>query len=287
MNTPEIGLLTPVEVARALENIPSAPAVLSRLAAMFRSGPVSPGEIGRIVRFEPGLAAQVLRAHCERSNGQSERCFTLEDAMNSLGFASLRELVEEVARMQVFDHPLEVYNLEMDEFWRRSIATALGAELLAEITGEDADVSFTTGLLHNVGMLAVNDWAKRNMPELVFAHRSWPREYSSAEGAVLGFTHAEVGATLLDLWQFSSAVTEPIRNQHAPSCFGAHARRSCLLHAAKWLGTAVCSEAGVPRLPETRYLDALNLASYELVKLVVDVRIRLGSARNNVEFTAA
>ena len=287
MNTPEVVLLSPVEVARALETIPSAPLVMSRLSGMLRDGATSAGEIGRMVRFEPGLAMQVLRAHHQRSCAENPRCFTLEDAMNSLGFPYLRELVGEAARAQLFDQPLEVYNLEMDEFWRRSIATALGAELLAEITGEDADLSFTTGLLHNVGMLAVNAWAKENMPELVFAHRSWPREYSPAEGAVLGFTHAEVGATLLDIWQFSSAVSEPIRMQHVPSRSGPHARRSCLLHAAKWLGASVCTDGAVPKLPDTRYLDALNLASYELVKLVVDVRIRLGSARNNVEFSAA
>jgi HD-like signal output (HDOD) protein len=254
---------------------------------ILRDGSATAGELGRIVRLEPGLAAQVLRARHEQGPVQQDRCFTVEDAMNSLGFAQLRELVGDTTRTQLFDRPLEVYNLEMDEFWRRSIATALGAELLAEVTGEDADVSFTMGLLHNVGMLAVDAWARENSPELVFAHRSWPRDYSPAEGAVLGFTQAEVGAALLNLWDFSSAVTEPIRAQDLPLRQGAHARRSCLLHAAKWLAAAVCTEDGTPRLPESRFLDVLRLPSYELVKLVVEVRVRLGSARNLAEFAAA
>jgi HD-like signal output (HDOD) protein len=252
------------------------------LSGLLRKESTSLAEIGRLVRFEPGLTAWVLRARRERNLCSDAPCFTIEDAINSLGFPCLHEMAEEVTRSQVFDQPLEAYNLHREEFWRWSVATALGAELLGEMTGEDPDLCFTLGLMHNVGILAVDTWIAQQSPGLVFGQREFPREFSAAEGALMGFTHAEVGATLLASWGFPSAMSEAVRAQYVPLRGGPNARRSCLLHAAKWLGAAVCSEDFSPRLPEGRHLDVLRLPSYELVKLVVEVRVKIGEVRNAV-----
>ncbi len=281
------GRLTPVEVARSLQRIPSAPAVLARLAAASRDGESSFSEMAHLVKLDPGLVAEILRARRQHRSAPHEPCFTIEDAINSLGLDYVRPLVDEVMQTQVIDQPLDVYNLEMDEFWRWSVATALSAEYLAERIGEDVDLSFATGLLHNVGMVAVANWARQNESQLVFAHRAWPREYSAAEGALLGFTHAEVGATLLQSWDFPSNMTEAIRAQYVPLRYGAHARRSCLLHTAKWLAAAVCTEEIAPKLPESAFLDVLRVPSYELLKMVVEIRVRIGRVRNAVEAVAA
>ncbi len=280
------GRLTPVEVARSLQRIPSAPAVLARLSAALH-GESSFSELAHLVRLDPGLAAEILRARRGQRSAPHEPCFTLEDAINALGAEFVQPLVENVSRTQIIDQPLEVYSLDMDEFWRWSIATALSAEHLAEIVGEDVDLSFAIGLLHNVGMVAVAHWARQHAPELIFAHRSWPREYSAAEGAILGFTHAEVGGTLLQSWDFPSSMTEAIRAQYVPLRFGPHARRSCLLHTAKWLAAAVCTEEAAPKLPESAFLDVLRIPSYELLKMVVEIRVRIGHVRNAVEAVAA
>jgi len=280
-------LLSPVEIARVLSAIPSAPAVLVKLASLPRDGSASLSEIGRLVKLDVGLACRVFRAAFESATEDEVPCFTLEDAINKLGSGYIHDLVKQVNRSQALNRPLESYGMEMDEFWRWSVSTALAAEVLAQSTGEDADVAFSLGLLHNAGIFAVEEWVRQESPGLAFAHRGWPREYTSAEVTFLGFTHAEVGAVLLNLWQFPRATTEPIRHQYVPLRFGPHARLTCLLHAAKWLAAAVCSEDGMPPLPDARYLDVLRLPSYELVKLVVEVRVRIGHARQAVCTLAA
>lgn len=283
----EAGKVSPVEVARTFSSVPSAPAILVKLSQLLRDGASSLGEIGRVVRLDPGLACRVLRACSETSLSLEMPCLTIEDAINHLGASGVREIVAEVTRSQVLDLPLESYGLDADDFWRRSVATAIGAEVLAEHTGDDVDLAYTVGLLHGVGMFAVDAWAQREMPGIIFSHRAWPRDYSASEGAVLGFTHAEVSATLLNLWHLSRAITEPIRNQNTPLRTGAHSRATCLMHISKWLAAAVCMENGVPPLPDHRFLDVLRITSYELVRLVVELRIRLGSARQSLRTLAA
>lgn len=282
----EAGKLSPVEVARTLSAIPSAPSVLSKLCLLLRDGSPSLGELARLVRLDPGLCCRVMRAAYEFNDDSPFRA-TIEDAINCVGAQRVTEIARRVVRSQLLDFPLEVYGMDTDDFWRRSVATAIGAELLAEHTGEEADVAYLLGLLHNAGMFAVENWIRQESPGLVFAHRAWPREYSAAESAILGFTHAEVAAGVLTGWNFPSAVTEPIRYQFVPTRFGPHARLTCLVHIAKWLAAAVCTEGGVPTLPDARYLDVLRLTSYELMKLVVEVRVRIGHARQTVEIRAA
>lgn len=243
--------------------------------------------MGRLVKLDSGLACRVFRAAYERSEEDENPWLTIEDAINKLGFEYIQDLVRQVTRAQALDRPLEVYGMETEEFWRWSVATALAAEAIAQSTGEDADLAFSLGLLHNVGIFAVEEWIRQESPGLAFAHRGWPREYTSAEVTFLGFTHAEVGAALLSLWQFPRAASEPIRHQYVPLRYGPHARLTCLLHAAKWLAAAVCSEDGMPPLPDSRHLDVLRLPSYELLKLVVEVRVRIGRAREAVRTLAA
>ena len=280
------GRLTPVEVAGYLQNIPSAPATLNGLEALFYEGPSSLGEVTRLVRYEPGLAAQILRARqaCPKVFTPS---FAVEDAINDLGFTYVQDIALDATRSQVIEQPLDVYNMSMDDFWRRSVSTAIAAELLAEETGEDTGLSFTIGLLHNIGMLAIDAWARQESPDLVFAHRSWPREFSMAESALLGFTNAEVGSALLSSWDLPSRLSEVVRLQYVPLRFGPSARSTCLLLAAKWLSAAVCLENSAPQMPDSSYLDVLRIPSYELAQMVVEVRIRLGGVRNALHLTAA
>lgn len=278
---------TPVDVARALTVTPSAPAVVARLSLLLHGGNPTLAEIGRIVRHDPGLAAHVLRAGYQRRAERMIPCFTIEDAVNTLGFAQLHRFVSEVSRLQVFEPVMETYGLHMEEFWRSSVACALAAELLAEKTGEDPDSAYILGLMHNIGMLAVEAWSRNESSFLLFAHRGWQREYGASEAALLGFTHAEAGAALLSSWDFPRATVEAVRSQYVPARYGPYARLTCLLHAAKWLRTAVCTDDGVPAMPDDRLLDVLHLPSFELAKLVVEVRIRIGRARSLLGSRAA
>jgi HD-like signal output (HDOD) protein len=280
---------SPVAIATTLSAVPSAPHIVSRLAGLLHHGSPTLGEVARLVRLDPGLAMRLLTAAYQYSDLIDGPCYTIEDAINRIGHAEFRQLVKDGMSEQVIDWPLCVYNLDTAELWRWSVAGALSAELLAERVGEDADIAYTLGLLHRVGMFAVEEWARHNASWMVIAGRSFPREYTAGEAALLGYTHAEVGAALLSSRNFPLTLSEPIRFQYVPACRGPYSRLACLLHAAKWLCAAVCSDETdrTPALPENRFLDALHLTSYELIRFVVEVRIRLGAVRNAVALRAA
>jgi HD-like signal output (HDOD) protein len=94
----------------------------------------------------------------------------------------------------------------------------------------------------------------------------------------LGFTQAEVGATLLRHWNFPLAMSEPLRWQYTPLASGGQARMASLLLAAKWLRSAVCGDAGShPALPDESQLQPLRLSPTSLYEMSFEVEQQMAA----------
>lgn len=268
-------LTSPDEVVRELQHIPSTPRVLPRLKRLLSDTNSSMQEIILLVRLDPGIAARVLRMGNSAYYSHGLRCFTVDEAVNRVGYNQIYEVVAHAVSSQVLIRPLEVYTMESDALWQQSIACALGAELLAERVGIDRDIAYTVGLLHAVGMVAIDEWAFRIARGLRFISVGMPQECTEAERATLGFNQAEIGAALLRLWEFPTIMSEPVRWQYAPGGTAAHYQLAAVVHVAKWLRTAACQPKNPPLLPERSLLQALNLSPGHLVPMSTEVLARL------------
>jgi HD-like signal output (HDOD) protein len=255
------------EVVRDLEHLPSAPRVLPRLKQLLCDGNSATDEVVEMVRLDPGIAARVLQFGNSAYFSHGLRCYTVDEAVQRVGYDQIYELVAAAVASQVLVRPLATYALEADDLWAHSIACALAAESIAEQTNADRNVAYTIGLLHSVGMVAIDDWATRNRPELRFTERSLPLEACESERAVLGFHQAEAGATLLRSWDFPSPMAESVRWQYLPNGTAIHFPLAALLHVAKWLRASVLQPACVPVRPHPALLSRLKLTGSQLDRL--------------------
>jgi HD-like signal output (HDOD) protein len=278
-------LLTPDDLVREVKHLPSAPKVLPRLKRLLGDGNSAMHEIVGLVRLDPGIAARVLQFANSAYFSQGVRCYTVEEAVNRVGYQQIYELVSYAVASQVLVRPLDVYGIEADELWKMSVACALGAEALADRTQQDRNVAYTIGLLHCVGMVAIDEWALRNLRALVLRTVGFPREAIESERAALGFTQAEAGGALLAHWEFPATVSEPVRWQYAPRATAAHQRMASLLLAAKWIRSAVCapSISERPALPDAAHLNPLGLNPIALTAMAGDVARRLAAVSSLLE----
>ena len=276
--------LTADEIVRDLKHLPSAPKVLPRLKLLLGDMNSSMGEIVSLIRLDPGIAARVLQVGNSTYYSQGIRCFTIDEAVNRVGFDQVYELLSYSVASQVLVRPLAVYGIEADDLWKTSVTTALAAELLAMRNGLDRDVAYTVGLLHCLGTVAIDDWALRNRPELRFRSTGFPLDATTEEQAALGFTQADTGAALLRLWEFPHSMCEPVQWQYSPRSSAAHLRMACLLNCAKWLCSQVCS-AGTPGIPPPNesIMRMVPLRSGELPQLVTEVKHRLEQVSSLLE----
>ena len=223
-----------------------------------------------MVRLDPGIAARVLQFGNSTYFSRGLRCYTVEEAVNRVGYEQIYELVAAAVASQVLVRPLAAYTMEADELWQSSIACALAAEVLAERIGADRSVAYTIGLLHSIGMVAIDDWAMRNRPDLRFVSKGLPLECVEAERTALGFHQAETGAALMRLWEFPQVMTEPVRWQYLPNATAIHFQFSALLHVAKWIRTAALNPAA-PRPPSVAHLLSRLGLTTRHVEAMVDM----------------
>jgi HD-like signal output (HDOD) protein len=269
---------TPDDIVREVKNLPSAPKVLPRLKQLLADGNSSMQEVVALIRVDPGIAARVLQVGNSAYFSSGVRCFKVEEAVNRVGYDQIYELVSYAVASQVLVRPLATYGIEADDLWKLSVSCALAAETLAIRTGQERDVAYTAGLLHCLGMVAVDEWALHTERPFRLKSEGYPVEASAHERAVFGFTQGEVGCALLKQWNFPSSMAEPLRWQYSPLRSVAYTKMACLLHAAKWLRSAVCAGSNPrPALPAAAILQPLQIAPEALPALLPEVENRLAA----------
>jgi len=275
--------LTPDEVVRQLRHLPSAPRVLPRLKNLLVD-PNSPmSEVVGLIRLDPGIAARVLQIGNSAYYSHGTRCYTVDEAVHRVGFDQVFELVANAVASQVLVRPLGCYGLDADELWRLSVACALAAEQLAARIELDRDVAYTIGLLHGVGLVAIDEWAFHQQQALRFQPGPLPLETCEQERNALGFHNAEAGAALLRFWDFPAVMSEPVRWQYLPRGTAAHFQHACLLHVAKWIRSAVCAGAAPKALPDPAVLRGLRLPASELGAMTEAVTSRLEAVNSMLD----
>lgn len=253
------------DIAQALRRPPCAPRVLPALKRHLADPNAPIARIVELIRLDPGVSTSVLQAANSALYKRGDRCHSVEVAVNRIGFAHIYDIVANAVAEQVLTCRLKSYGLDADEYWRRSVACGIAAEHLAGPRNEDVHVAYTLGLLHAVGMAAIDQWARKNAPTLAFLGSGFPRGFIDSERALLGCTNAEVGAAVLRSWDFPGEMAEPVRWQYSPADGGSHRRLNSLLYAARWLAARVCAHpAEKTPPPEERFLAPLRLKAVAL-----------------------
>jgi HD-like signal output (HDOD) protein len=126
------------------------------------------------------------------------------------------------------------------DFCRHALCTGIAAEELAESTQRvEPQIAYTAGLVCDLGKLAIGHSCAALLPVLQARCAQEGCSWEQAERAVLGYSHAEVGAQLLRAWAFPSLLVAAAEYGERPSQGPAEARPLLAhLHAAKYVATS-------------------------------------------------
>jgi HD-like signal output (HDOD) protein len=277
--------VAPEDIVRSVRHLPSAPKVLPQLKAMLQDGNSELRQIVSLVRVDPGLALRVLQIANSPYFFTGARCLTVEEAVARVGYDEVYWLVGYAVSAQVLNRPVAVYRMEADQMWAHSVACALGAEALAERVGVDRAAAYTLGLLHGVGMIAIDEWALNTGHEVRMAVNPFPLEATRSERAQFGFTHADVGACLLETWEFPQEIVCPVRFQYAPGAATNWGALAALLVAARWIRSAVLSPVPhvMPPLPSPAQVRPAGISVAALTDAVPQVIEELAAVSTMLE----
>ena len=228
---------TTVRAVRAfvggLGRIPSLPSLYSELVALLQREDAGMGEGARLIRRDLGVSSQVLKlansVHCATDRPVAE----IGQALAMLGVDTLRSLVLFRGLISSFESP-RPQGLDLEQLWLHSFQVATGVRKLVVLEGETqlADLAFSVGLLHDIGLVVLaTDPAQRYRAILEQAQAS-RTPLAVLEHDTYGVDHAQVGAHLLSLWGLPPAFCRPVREHHAPPAGGEGFPLSAALHLA-------------------------------------------------------
>jgi putative nucleotidyltransferase with HDIG domain len=208
------------ELVRKLRDLPSLPAVVVELMSSMDQKDIDVNALSSKIALDQALAAKTLRLANSSFYGLQFKVNSISQAVAILGFHSMRKIVTACAVTGAFPKSAGPAGFSFDSFWRHSVASAVCAQLLAKRMGVNPDTAFTTGLLHDIGMLVL----AIRLPEQYIQVLAHQREFDSypldAERAIFGIDHCEVGSTLLAFWNFPLDVREAVASHHAPDLAG-------------------------------------------------------------------
>jgi putative nucleotidyltransferase with HDIG domain len=197
------------------KTLPSLPLTVVALGEAVQDERCTVDRILGILSKDPSLSATLLRlANSALYSGEGS-VMDLRTAVLRLGFDAVANLGTGAAVIRTMKGGAHLDALKL---WQHSVAVGLAAKgvcLLARRHGQ-AETAFLTGLLHDVGKIALDTCFPEAYAE-VLKLVAEGAHFVDAEREALGMTHAEAGALLAADWSFPQAIIEVIRDHHEPN----------------------------------------------------------------------
>lgn len=257
-------------------DLPPAPKVLHTLQRILRVDNTTIDDIANVVKLEPGLSARVVRMAKSVHFGRGAQIDTVVEAIQRVGLSGVHELVTFAVASQFIGRPLVSYNMEAQALWHRAVACAIAASSLAEHSEIDRSDAYTAGLMHGLGLMAIDRYASKERKQRVFVSAGYPFDFAPDERNWLGFSHAEAGGALLELWGFSESVNCAVRCQLNPESSPAEHRQLCMIVAtARWARSLFCvPDEVIPDLPSPQWMQEAGVEISDFGWWLSQVRIR-------------
>ncbi len=203
---------------KILINAKAMPAMSSTIVKLGKlvNDPETPmDDIVRALQLDPGITANVLKLANSAALGLPRQVSSISEAVVRIGTKQLYHIALSSSLKPMVDKTLGGYDLEEGFFWRHSIAVASASETIAQLLRKKAGDAFTAGILHDVGKQVISDFIQRNN-ESFNEIQGADTTFDAIERDILGIDHAELGASVLEKWNFPSPLINATRYHHRP-----------------------------------------------------------------------
>lgn len=193
-------------------SLPTIPVVAAKVMKLIEDENISVVEIVRVVEADPAVAACVLKIANSAFYGYQREIHTLPHAIMVLGFSTLKSLIVAASLKQVY----KPYGLTEKMLWEHSFGAGLAARIIArEAYQVNVEEAFLGGLFHDIGKSIMNfNDARRFLSVMQMSYNN-KVSFEEAERQVYPYTHSEVGALVIQKWNFPEILTHAVRRHHS------------------------------------------------------------------------
>jgi putative nucleotidyltransferase with HDIG domain len=249
-------------------NIPPLPNAVQRVMTMLRDPRIQLTKVGEVVALDQGFAGKVLRMANSAYFGLPRRVCNVTEALVLLGFANVRNVLISASVGNILSGGLVSYGLRAGSLWEHSVGTAYVCQILSRKADTRVySMAFSTGLLHDVGKVAIDralgDEGRHCLRALIGSNGQ-----AFAEIETVGTTHAAIGGEICRKWGLPEKIVDAVAKHDKPDSCSESGLASIVAaadHCTKLLlaGRDLLEEgfAAAPRgtyVPEHRMLEKLT-----------------------------
>jgi putative nucleotidyltransferase with HDIG domain len=205
-----------------IDTLPPVSEVFHKILELTGGDDASRDELVRCVSLDPAISAKILQTINSAYFGVSEKVSSLKVAVGLLGDVNIRDIAIMCAASGVLRKSIMGYGIMAEEFWFHSVTAAFASRQISEkIGGEDHDLAFSAGLLHDIGKLAIDRVIRETQKDMSWdTKKDFMPHYHEMEADAYGFDHCTAGFFLARSWSLPDKLTSAIAFHHATDLEG-------------------------------------------------------------------
>ncbi len=192
--------------------IQSQPQIARKIIELSNNENVMITDIEKIVSSDPAIAAKILKMANSSFYKLTKEVSSIKRAILILGITMIKDIALSIAILDMFKTKNKGI---LSALWDHAIAVSIGSKLLSVNYSEDidSDACFTVGLLHDVGKMLMAKEEKYLSVTRAIAEEGVEKALD-IERELYGFDHAELGAVMATVWDFTPEMYYIILNHH-------------------------------------------------------------------------
>lgn len=200
------------DIIDRIHTVPSLPEVVTQIVRLVNNPKSSAGQIEQIMSKDAGMAAKILRMVNSVYYGLKEPVRDLEQAIAILGFKTIRSIALSISVINAFQQKDAAFN--MKAFWTHSAVCACIGRLIGQRCRiADPELPFVIGLLKDIGMLVLVQYAPEETRAIVALAREYQLSFQRAAHKILDTDQCEIGAWLAERWELEESIVDTVRHQ--------------------------------------------------------------------------
>lgn len=197
--------------------LPTLPRVAFRILQLVQSPDVHITELADTIAADPALSAKILKVANSGAYGRVRGVSKLREAVMMLGLRNVKTLALGFSLVSDLANG-NGGGLDYTAFWRRSLVAACAAKgLSGRIARDESEEAFLGGLIHCIGIVALDRALGADYGEVAAALGEGPEAFLRREEESIGVQHTEVGAMMANAWNLPAELSACITHYADPS----------------------------------------------------------------------
>ncbi len=216
-----------------IDSVATLPHIATEILEVMRNKSASMRKIAGVIEKDPSITVKILKIANSPLWGAVGRVESVQRALILLGLKQISNIVIAISLYSTFARLKPNPHFDRQKFWQHSIGTAQTARKLSgalEINFQGEE--FVAGLIHDLGKIVLDQFMNETFKRINEEIREHPGNPLEIEQKHLGCTHAEIGAALLQRWNFPAPITMALQFHHFPEKAQEHCDMVAIIHLA-------------------------------------------------------